>query len=398
MAAATALLIAISLRWGPTPLVPSLALAGGWVGLAGALAFGAVRRSRMAWAGSAAGFVLLAVGTVLASQAAAHTPPIVGPDGRPLAGSIAALERVPVNGTEQWVSIRGRSAESPVLLWLAGGPGGSQLATGRYHLAPLEERFVVVNWEQPGAGKSYHAVRHAALTPERYVADGIALAQYLRERFGEQKIYVAGESWGSVLGIWIVQRRPDLFHAFAGTGQMVAFLETDLASFDFSLRLARERGDEAKVAQLEALGRPPYYGPGVAMMQVTYLMDGFNYMNADPNIAQDGFDTIQDLLSPEYGLYDKVNWLRGALDSLDTVYPQLWDVDLRDTAPRLEVPTYFLVGRHDVNASPALAEDYFRRLESPRKAWVWFERSGHNPWVSEAERFCAVLSELLLGA
>ena len=255
---------------------------------------------------------------------------------------------------------------------------------------------MVVNWEQPGAGKSYHAARHAALTPERYVADGIALAEYLRERFGERKIYLVGESWGSALGVWMAQRRPDVFHAFAGTGQMVAFLETDLADYDFALRLARERGDGAKVAQLEALGRPPYYGPGVSMKQVTYLMDGFNYMNADPNIAQDQFDTIRDLLSPEYGLYDKVNWLRGVLDSLDTVYPQLWDVDLRQSATRLEVPAYFLIGRHDVNAAPWIAEDYFRRLEAPRKAWVWFERSGHNPWVSEADRFCAVLEDLLL--
>jgi pimeloyl-ACP methyl ester carboxylesterase len=78
------------------------------------------------------------------------------------------------------------------------------------------------------------------------------------------------------------------------------------------------------------------------------------------------------------------------------VYPQLWAVDLRAQAPRLEVPVAFLIGRHDVNAPPALAEDYYRRLEAPRKAWVWFERSGHTPWVSESERFVAVVAGTFL--
>ena len=179
---------------------------------------------------------------------------------------------------------------------------------------------------------------HAALTPERYVADGHELVQYLRRRFGQEKVYLVGESWGSALGVWLVQRHPELFHAFAGTGQMVAFLETDRLDYALALRLARERGDAKKVAALERQGPPPYYGEGVAWKQAAYLLDGFADMNADPAIAADGFDTVQDLLSPEYGLYDKANWARGVLDSLDAVYPQLWEVDLRTQLPRLEVP------------------------------------------------------------
>jgi pimeloyl-ACP methyl ester carboxylesterase len=113
--------------------------------------------------------------------------------------------------------------QQTVLLFLAGGPGGSQLVTERRALDELEDYFVVVNWEQPGAGKSFDAVDRSKLSPERYVTDGIALTKYLRERFDEEKIYILGESWGSTLGIWMVQRDPELFHAFIGTGQMVAF-------------------------------------------------------------------------------------------------------------------------------------------------------------------------------
>ena len=390
--------VAVSLRWGPTPRAAALLLAATWTALIALLVWGAARlRSGRAQLVAALGLVLLVPFTVVLSQATAYTPPITDAQGKAVPGSIATLERVTLGGSAQWVSIRGRRADSPVLLWLAGGPGGSQLATARHHLRGLEERFVVVVWEQPGAGKSYHAVPHAALTPERYVADGHELVQYLRRRFGQEKVYLVGESWGSALGVWLVQRDPELFHAFAGTGQMVAFLETDRLDYELALRLARERGDAAKVAALERQGPPPYYGAGVAWKQAAYLLDGFAAMNADPAIAADGFDTVQDLLSPEYGLYDKANWARGVLDTLDAVYPQLWEVDLRTQAPRLEVPVVFLIGRHDVNAPPALAEDYYRLLEAPRKAWVWFERSGHTPWVSESERFAEVLADTFLG-
>jgi pimeloyl-ACP methyl ester carboxylesterase len=218
----------------------------------------------------------------------------------------------------------------------------------------------------------------------------------MRERFGEKKVYVLGESWGSALGIMLVQRYPELFHAFIGTGQMVAFLETDLLNYDFALNLASERGDMAKIEKLTRQGPPPYYGKGVGMKQAAYLLDGYAYMNANPAITDNGFNTFRDLAAPEYGLYDKVNWFRGALATLGVVYPQLWDVDLREQAPRLEVPVYFLIGRHDINAPVALTEEYYTLLDAPRKELVWFEHSGHTPWVSESARFVEVVADTVL--
>jgi pimeloyl-ACP methyl ester carboxylesterase len=338
------------------------------------------------------GVIIVSVIAVVASQYFATTPPITDANGQPIPGSIAALEKVELNGSQQWISIRGKDVNKPVLLFLAGGPGGSQLVTERRVLAGLEDHFVVVNWEQPGAGKSFDAVDRSSLTPERYITDGLALVAYLRERFDEEKVYVLGESWGSALGIWLVQREPESFHAFIGTGQMVALLETDLMCYDFALKWAQERGDLKKIEQLKQQGPPPYYGKGVALKEATYLMDTFNYMNSNPAITDDGFNTFQDLASSEYGLYDKVNWFRGPLgETLDVVYPQLWDVDFRTQATKLEVPVYFLLGRHDVNAPPVLAEEYYELLNAPHKELIWFERSGHNPWVNESANFIDVV-------
>lgn len=400
LALVAAALVAISIVWGPPSLIVSLPLAALWVGLAGLLALGSTRfgRGRTQLA-AALGFVALGLLTVLASQLSAYTPPIVDAWGSPVPGSIATMETVNLNGTDQWITIRGTSATNPVLLWLAGGPGGSELATVRYHLGGLEDHLVVVNWEQPGAGKSYHAISHAALTSERYIADGFALVQYLKQRFGQEKIYLAGESWGSALGIWLVQRYPEQFYAFIGTGQMVDFVETEVFDYQFALTLAGERGNTQKMVDLTRQGPPPYYGDGVTLKQAAYMTDGFAYMNSDPVIANDdGFNTFQDLLSPEYGLYDKMNWALGILDSGNVMFPQLWqaDVDFRRDAPSLQVPVYFLIGRHDINAPPGLAEAYYQQLQAPRKSWVWFERSGHNPWVTESARFVDVVVNTVL--
>jgi len=356
-------------------------------------------RLQPAWKGAAvslAGLLLTGAVAVVASQAFAKTPAITDAQGQPLPGSIATLEQVTLNGSRQWVSIRGKDTSKPVLLFLAGGPGGSQLATARYALAGLEAHFVVVNWEQPGAGKSFDAVDRTSITPERYIADARALVLRLRERFGQEKVYVLGESWGSALGVMLVQRYPELFHAFIGTGQMVAFLENDLMCYDFALNWARARGDARKVEALTRQGPPPYYGPGMSWKEAAFLMDTFNYMNANPAIADNGANTFRDLAAPEYGLYDKVSWFRGVLETLDVVYPQLWEVDFRQQAPQLAVPVYFLIGRHDINAPTVLTEQYFALLDAPHKEIVWFEHSGHTPWVSESDRFVQVMIETVL--
>jgi pimeloyl-ACP methyl ester carboxylesterase len=168
--------------------------------------------------------------------------------------------------------------------------------------------------------------------------------------------------------------------------------------YEFALALAADQGNTQKVADLQRQGPPPYSGDGVIMKQAAYLMDGFNYMNANPAINNDGWDTFKDLLSPEYGLYDKVNWARGVLDSGNVMFPQLWqaDVDFRRDAPRLDVPVYFLLGRHDVNAPPALAEEYYALLQAPHKELIWFDHSGHNPWVSESAAFVDVVVNKVL--
>jgi proline iminopeptidase len=139
----------------------------------------------------------------------ASTEAILGEDGQPVAGSIAELVDVRIGGHDQAIMLRGVSMQAPVLLFLEGGPGGTALGRIRNAGEDLEQDFVVATWDQRGTGKSYDALEpRSTLTVEQMVDDTLAVASYLRDRFDEQKIYLVGSSWGTIIGTLAVQRSP----------------------------------------------------------------------------------------------------------------------------------------------------------------------------------------------
>ena len=333
--------------------------------------------------------LMMILNTVLitVSQLTASTPRIVDENGNTPENSIAELIKVELNGRKQWISIRGWDKNAPVLLFLAGGPGGTQMAAVRYELAKLEKHFVVVNWDQPGSGKSYYAEKTKNITAQTYIENGYALTEYLKERFSQDKIYLVGESWGSALGIFLVDKYPESYRALIGTGQMVDFAETERIDYAKAIEIAKSKGDIALIERLNANGEPPYYGKDVIWKSAVYLNYLSAYMAANPKIQNPGYNTFRDVGSSEYGLLDKLNFFRGIVNTYNHVYQQLYDIDMRTDYKKLDVPVYFFLGRYDVNAPTALVEEYVQVLDAPDKRIVWFEHSGHNPWINEREKF-----------
>lgn len=331
--------------------------------------------------------LILNVGLVFISQLTAFTPRIVDENGNTPANSIAELTKLELNGRKQWVSLRGWDKNNPVLLFLAGGPGGTQMAAVRHELAELEKHFVVVNWDQPGSGKSYYAEKTRNITADTYIQDGCALTDYLKQRFSQEKIYLMGESWGSALGIFLIANDPGSYHGFIGTGQMIDFAETERMDYAKAMEIAEKNGETLLIKQLRANGEPPYYGKKVTWKSALYLNYLSAYMAKNPDIHNPGYNTLRDIASSEYGLLDKINFFVGLVNTYNDVYQQLYEIDLREDYTKLEVPVYFFLGRHDVNAPTILAEEFAQLLDAPEKEIVWFEHSGHNPWINETDKF-----------
>ncbi len=331
----------------------------------------------------ATGLVLVALAAFVARPAT--TDPIVDADGQPVAGSVAELTRVEIGGHDLALMIRGRSAENPVLLFLAGGPGGSELGAMRRHSQALEDDFVVVTFDQRGTGKSYDQLDPASsMTLDQAVADTMAVTNYLRDRFGQDKVYLVGQSWGTVLGVLAVQRQPELFSAFVGVGQMVSPVETDTIFYRDTLAWAREMGDADLEAMLTDNGPPPYEDILDYEAAVSYEMEVYPYSHAG-NSEGEG-QMSENLFVEEYTLLEQLHILGGFMDTFSVLYPQIQDIDFRTQATSLDVPVYLAQGAHEAPGRAEPAQQWFDLLQAPSKTLVTFDTSGHRPlWEQPAE-------------
>ena len=168
---------------------------------------------------------------------------------------IAVIEKVRLGGLEQWIQIRGRDKSKPILLFLHGGPGFPQMPFAHLN-SELERHFVVVQWDQRGAGKSYSSsVPDESMRVTQFVSDAHELVQILLARFGAQRCYLVAHSWGSLFGAQLAAQYPDLFFAYVGIGHTVDLPQTAQVLYRFSLDSARGGDPHKAIADLERIGR-----------------------------------------------------------------------------------------------------------------------------------------------
>lgn len=164
---------------------------------------------------------------------------------------------VEIGGLRQWITVEGRDRGNPLILVVHGGPGNPNTPYAQAIYADWLQEFTVAQWDQRGAGKTHAEnpdAKEAPLTMERMARDGIEVAEYLVQRFGKRKVILTGGSWGSALAVHMAHARPDLFHAYVGTSQLVGFEDSTAASYALVLGLAQKAGDQDVVESLESGG------------------------------------------------------------------------------------------------------------------------------------------------
>jgi pimeloyl-ACP methyl ester carboxylesterase len=346
---------------------------------------------------------LLLLGVLIAVVVALFAVPGSTPkiDNRHHPNSVAILEQVPVNETRQWVLIRSENAANPVVLFVHGGPGTSQLTLMRKNNHSLEKYFTVVNWDQRRAGKSFAAGRdEERMTRGQFVDDVLNLSSYLAKRFQKDKILLVGHSWGSVIGMLAASKAPDLFSAYIGIGQMSRMAESERISYEWTLEQSRKARDRAAVETLTAIGPPPYTGDNWQSKFMTERRilgkHGGEYYGS--RIGAFGVVLKNFVFSREYTMVDRINCFRGIFQSVRALYPELSSTDLFVEVPEVRIPVYFCLGRHDFEVPSVLSAKYFEALKAPRKQLVWFERSAHMPNTEEKDKFNEFMINTVLPA
>lgn len=342
-----------------------------------------------------AGLLLLAVVGVFVFRAAAQRR-VAARLRINSSNGVDVLEKVRLGGVEQWIQIRGHDRAQPILLFLHGGPGFPEMPFAHRN-AELAENFVVVEWDQRGAGKSYaFDLRESSMSAEQIVADAHDLVLLLRQRFGVAKIVLVGHSWGTILGARLVAKYSELFHAYIAISQVVNPPESERLMYRFALERARRNNVEEAVADLTRIGLPPYKN-----------VDDFQTMNRW--IHHFGDLEYKELrlmqfvrlgfASPVYSLADFARLGLGYRLSMKHLWRDAFWINFFQEIPRLEVPVYFFLGRHDrtSTASSVQAALYFEALDAPQgKELIWFEKSGHWPHLNESAKYRKLMVETVL--
>ena len=340
--------------------------------------------------------VIILIGVLMACSPG-KPEPFLDENGKSLPGSISEKIFVNINGVQQGMIIKSKDITNPVLLYVHGGMPDYFL-TQKYPTG-LEDYFTVVWWEQRGSGLSYSAdIPQETMTLEQMISDTKEVTNWLRKRFGQEKIYLMGHSGGTFIGIQVASRAPELYHAYIGVAQMSNQIKSERLAYEYMLKKFRESGNTKMVRKLEA----------APVTMTEGIPDAYRVLR-DPAMHSLGIGTTHDmksvisgiflpsLINPEYTLIEKVNMWRGKSRSgISILWADIISTDLTRQVPELKLPVYFFEGIYDYTCSYTEAKSYFEKLKAPMKGFYTFEKSAHSPLFEEPEKMQQIFREDIL--
>ncbi|MDR0270837.1 alpha/beta hydrolase [Paenibacillus sp.] len=294
--------------------------------------------------------------------------------------STSVLEQVKINGTKQQIMIRGRDLNNPVIIYVHGGPGCSEIPYAAKYEDLLEKDFTIVNYDQRGSGKSYHFNEdYSNLTADLLVDDLLELTDYISKRFGKEKVILMGHSYGTYLGTMAAYKAPEKYEAYIGVGQMSNMQESEIDNLNNTISEAEKAGNTEDVKYLEGVAEKIHAGEAVTPRGYVY-----KYGGATRLINMSDGDI---LLSREYNLLDSIRYTYGVANSQERLVKETLDKPLPKMIAKLDLPFYFVMGKYDAMTSSNAAKKYFDKIEADQKGFISFEESAHYPNFEEKEKF-----------
>lgn len=331
--------------------------------------------------------------------------PITDSSGNVLPNSISVIETVNIGGIDQHLIIRGRDISKPVILFVHGGPGGPEFAMMKATNQLIENDFVMVYWEQRGAGKSYDpAIPVATMNLEQFISDTGEISKYLIKKFNKEKIYLMGHSWGTMLGILTAERYPELFHAYFGVGQIGDQYEGERVSFEWVKERARLSSDKIAIEELNHIKFPDKHEVQIDLNTFNSEWDAYigierQYVMKYGGGAMKDMKSILPLikmifLAKEYTVKDKINYLRGSDFSNKYLWKEVIETNLFNEIDEIKIPVYILQGLYDYQTPYSVAKKFYDQLNASEKQFYTFENSAHSPNFEEVEQFNEIVRKL----
>lgn len=314
-------------------------------------------------------------------------------NGNKLPNSISEKIFLDINGARQGMFIKSKNQDNPVILYLHGGMPDYFL-TGKYP-THLEDNFTMVWWEQRNCGISYNSDNSKdSTTIDQLCDDTIELTKYLIKRFNKENIYLMGHSGGTFLGVYVIDKMPELYKAYIGIAQMSDQLLSEKIAYEYILNKYRETNNRKMTEYFESIN---FDDENDVPQKYTQIRDeamhelGIGTMRNIRNLFTDLF--LPSLYFSEYTMAEKYHlWASKSKSGISQNWNEMMKKNLIESKINFDAPIYFFHGLYDYTCSYELAKKYFDKINAPIKGFYTFEQSAHSPLFEEPEKMNKILT------
>jgi pimeloyl-ACP methyl ester carboxylesterase len=322
--------------------------------------------------------------------------------GVPVVGSISEKTFVTIGGIRQGMFIRSKNTSNPVMLYVHGGPAFPNYFLVEKYKPGLEDFFTVCYWEQRGGGLSYSSdIPLETMTFEQLTSDCIEVTNYLRARFGKNKIYIMAHSGGTPIAIQAVAKAPQLYHAYIGMAQITRQWESERIAFK---NMTEQYAGSGNSKALKELKKYPVAETDAGVVSF------FKSSIRDKAMHELGIGTMRNMKSvitgvfvpvwtcKAYTLKEKINiWIsKFKIIKKARFIDELFSMHIPEMVPKLDVPVYFLSGKYDLTVNIDLSKAYLEKLQAPLRGFYTFENSAHSPLFEEPQRVNEIFAKDIL--
>ena len=331
------------------------------------------------------------------------TKPFTDENGKVLEGSISEKTFVEINGTRLGMFIMAKNTNAPVLLYLSGGPGIPEYLMEQWYPSGLENEFIVCYLEYRGTSLSFDSHLDAdSVTLDQYIDDAVGITEYLRGRFGQEKIYLMAHSFGTYVGIHLVDQHPALYCSFIAMSQKTDGRLSETAAYDYMFAQYQAQGNNKMIKRFEEY---PIHISKETFDKYLYEAGGLR----DTAMHDLGVGTTHEMRSVISGIFfpslrctvytpmERINIWRGKFFLANTpVGKGIWDYNAFEDVPEIEIPIYFLSGIYDYTCAYPLQKEYYEKIHAPQKAFYTFYNSAHSPLFEEPEWAMRIIAKDIL--
>lgn len=297
-------------------------------------------------------------------------------------------EFVNINGIEQFfLHFPADEVSKEVVLFLHGGPGTSEATSGHYILQYHLNAFHMVYYDQRGTGKTYMKNPDSVPDIEILMEDLHEIVEYLKVKYGKNKIVLLGHSWGTVLATLYIKEHPENVLCYIAAGQVVNKKMHEKARCDFLRSVYTDSNKKKKIAfldELKELSNGTYdlqyfskkHVRRLRMLQIRNKMlsgASFSMMKitkSSPVYEKSDMKVMMEARKVNYKLHDYVEGF-----------------DLQKELKEWPVKAMMISGDKDFQAPFTLVKGYVESMNKQNVEFVLLNNVGHFALIDQGEEF-----------